>query len=191
MKALGIVLACLLGLLCLAVVGRLVAGLRSGAGRGAATVTIGRPPAQVFLWLEDHERTKKWVAGLVSIEEDPGTAGRVGSRARMVVEMGKERTEMVSEVTALERPKRLEFILHSVPENAPSGFTERVRYQLEEQPGGATRLTLSGETKYRGAMLRLMEPIISKLAQKKLTEDLARLKSLTEAEPVQPAGGVQ
>jgi hypothetical protein len=48
---------------------------------------------------------------------------------------------------------------------------------------GKTRLRFEVKTKYLGFLPRLFEPFITPAANKKLNEDLQRMKQLLDAEP--------
>lgn len=162
----------------------LIAGQRTDAGRIVARLEIERPPAEVFRHIEDTELLQKWtgLAGIEALSEGP--LG-VGARARMTVEARGRRTDLESEVTAVERGRLLAFVLRTTGE-APLKFTEQVRYQLEERDGG-TRLTVTGDTHYEGLVARLLEPLITPSAQRELERQLARLKAQVESAPAGPA----
>ena len=88
--------------------------------------------------------------------------------------MGNERRVMEVEITALRPNERLEAKVTS------DGFMVDVRYILS-QKDGQTRVTYIGDAKYTKLPLRLMEPIITPMAQQKLEDDFARLKEMVEA----------
>jgi uncharacterized protein YndB with AHSA1/START domain len=163
------------------VLGLYVFGFRPGAGQNSATVEIHRPAAQVWRYLNDDDLVMKWVSGLKEIRhKTPGVTG-ARNRFEMTEEMNGRRTDMVMEITAFDPPKHIAFEISSL-EGASPGFTETGEYVLTEA-NGTTQLTLSGSSKYFPFWVQLMEPIITPSAQKKLEGDLARLKSLVEAEP--------
>lgn len=173
----------LLGLLSLAValivigvVVLLALGKRDEAGRNTATIQIERPPAQVFPWVTEPDRLQQWIGGLV--ESAPLTAEglKVGARSREVVVVGNTRHEMETTITDLESPSRL------VVEIKAEGFKVDARYDLVES-GGGTFLSYACISRYEHPLARLMEPLVTREAQKKIEADLARLKGLVEAEP--------
>jgi uncharacterized protein YndB with AHSA1/START domain len=168
-------------LVVIVVLGLYLYGFRPGGGQNSATVEIHRPAAQVWRYLSDDDLVMKWVSGLKEIRhKNPGVAG-TGARFEMTVEMDGQRTDMVMEITAFDAPKHIGFRLNSAEGVSPA-FTETGEYVLTEA-NGTTQLTLSGSSKYFPFWVQLMEPMITPAAQKKLEGDLARLKSLVEAEP--------
>ena len=87
-----------------------------------------------------------------------------------------------------ERGRRFELeteITRYVPNEAlqaritSKGFETLSTYRLQEG-GGRTRLTSTLESKYSMILARLLAPIVTREAQKKLEADLARLKQLVE-----------
>ena len=175
------IVAAVVAVIVLAVLGLWLAGFRKGAGRNSATVEIFRPPAQTWRYLTNDDLVKKWVSGLTEIRHlTPGVEG-VGNRFEMTVVMDGERTDMVMAITAYVPNRQIAFKLESF--GSPSmGFIETGEYAIVEQDRH-TLLTLTGTSKYYPFRLQLMEPLITPSAQKKLVGDLARLKSLVEAEP--------
>jgi uncharacterized protein YndB with AHSA1/START domain len=157
---------------------------RPGAGLNDVEITIDRPPSQVFAWFTDVDRVKQWVGGLTetSVLGSP-TESRVhaGSRLRMTMVLDGERTNLDEEVTLLDAPKRL--ILRLEPSEGAAtakAFTEKADWTFEDL-GGRTTVHVVARTQYRG-LIALMEPWITSAAEKKLTEDLVRLKNVVEAE---------
>jgi uncharacterized protein YndB with AHSA1/START domain len=180
------VLRILLGLaamVVLAVAALWLAGLRSDAGHSAAEVVIDRPPAQVFRWLADDDRLKKWIGGLIEIREisTPPNGCEIGKKFRMTEVYKGESVTMEGVTTRFERDRAVSIYVSSVGDPS-NGFTETADYTLTDL-GGKTRLRLEGQAKYLGFAPRLFEPIITPAATKKLNEDLQRLKSMAEAEP--------
>lgn len=145
-------LGALVALLLLAVLVLWLAGFRSSAGYGVATVEINRPASHVWRYLTDDTLVTKWVGGLTEIHPQAGTPAGVGWRARMVVVMDGERFELDWETTAFEEPRHIGFVARS-PAAAGIGFVEKGEYRLEEA-GGRTRLSLAARTEYTGWFAR-------------------------------------
>jgi len=177
------ILGGLVGLCVLAVGGLWLAGMRPGHGKIIAQVVIERPAPQVFLWLTDDERVKKWIGGLTEIRQVSASAdsSEVGRKFRLVEYYNGERVEMEMDVTKFEKDRALSILVSSVGD-PNDGFTETGDYTLSEQDG-KTRLRFEVRTKYTGFVLRLMEPLITPKAKEKLEEDFHRMKELAEAEP--------
>ncbi|HUK51653.1 MAG TPA: SRPBCC family protein [Candidatus Binatia bacterium] len=163
------------------IAGLWLAGMRSGHGHNAGSVVINRPAAQVWRYLSDDELTKKWLPSLSEIRHlTPGVTG-AGEKLLLKESYKGQVVEMMMTMTRVEPPRRMEFTLEGLGDPS-NGFMEKAQYVLEEKDG-KTQVTLSGDTEYYGRFVRLMEPLITPAADKKLGEDLLRLKSIVEAEP--------
>ncbi len=179
MKWIRRVLAVLVLLPVAAVAGLLLAGQRENAGRNSDHIVIDRAPAQVFRHLVESERVRQW-AQLAAIESLPSGSLRPGSRLRLVSETRGQRTTMDAEVTGLEPNRLLTLVTRSAP-GSSVGFSQRAEYRLEER-AGHTRLAVTTDTRYDGAVARLMEPLITRATQSQLEETLVRLKQQVEGE---------
>jgi uncharacterized protein YndB with AHSA1/START domain len=161
----------------------LVTLLAMGGGRGEseleASVEIARPARVVFNWITEPTRVKSWVGWMVEIQSLTPGAPAVGSREVWVMEdrnNGNQRMNIAAEITRLEPERLLETRLE-----AAEGFTGTVTYELQPIDGERTRLRYRGAYKFNHWLARLFEPVISRSAQQKLDEDLARLKQRAEA----------
>ena len=181
MKWVWRILGGIAALVVLCVAGLWLYGLRPSHGRNSTSIEINRPAAEVWRYITTDELTKKWVGGLEEIRHTtPGVTG-AGEKLYLVESYEGERFPMEMSIERVSAPRELTFLIISVGDPSNS-FTERGGYVLEERDG-RTRVTLSAQTDYRGVLPRLMEPIITKQADAKLADDLARLKSLVEAAP--------
>ncbi|HTE60684.1 MAG TPA: SRPBCC family protein, partial [Solirubrobacteraceae bacterium] len=74
--------------------------------RCESTVTIGKPPAEVFPWLLDADKVPKWMSGLQAYEPlEPGPL-HVGSRIRQELTVSGQHLSFELEVTELDPPRR-------------------------------------------------------------------------------------
>jgi uncharacterized protein YndB with AHSA1/START domain len=183
MKWVWRILGGLVALFVLAVVGLWLAGMRPGHGQVIAQIVIDRPAPQVFRWLTDDERVKKWIGGLGELRQvsAPSDSGEVGKKFRIIETYKDQRVEMEMEVTKYERNRALSILVSSVGDPS-SGFTETGDYTLTEE-NGKTRLRFDVRTKYIGFVPRLFEPLITPQAKEKLEDDFRQLKGFAEAEP--------
>ena len=142
--------------------------------RNEASIEIAAAPAEVFPWLAASERRCEWMGALT--ESEPLTEGspEVGSRFRDVFEDLGRRVELEAEIVDLEPPHAMTVQLVSKVFDATSS------QRLEELEGGRTRLTAVIETEYRQRAARLVAPVVTRHAQRRLEQDLARLKELVE-----------
>ncbi len=181
MKWVRRILAVLVALPVLAVIGLLLAGQREGAGRNTERLAIARPPSQVYRHLVNPDLLRQWT-GLAEVEVMGAAEVATGSRLRLVSEARGQRTSMEAEVTGAEPGRLLTLAVRTAP-GAPVGFSQRVEYRLEERSGD-TRLAVTSDTRYEGAVARLFEPLITRAVQKQLEASLELLRLQVEAEPV-------
>jgi uncharacterized protein YndB with AHSA1/START domain len=180
MKWVRRILFVVIGLPALAVLALLAAGQRASAGRNVDRIAIARPPAQVFRQFEDDRLLKGWT-GVVEAKRLTEGPLRQGSRWRLVSEARGQRTTLEGEVTALEPGRRIALALKTSP-GAAVGFSQLAEYRFEEK-SGETRLTVTTDTRYEGAVTRLLEPMITRALQGQLELNLVRLRAQAEAEP--------
>jgi uncharacterized protein YndB with AHSA1/START domain len=170
----------LVGVVLLAVIVLLALGGGRGESSLVASVDIGRPAHVVYTWISQPERLKSWVGWLVDIHSL--TPGEVGAGARQVWVMedrnnNNQRMDIHTEMTRVEPGRVLVANL-----TAKEGFTGDVTYELQPLDAGSTRLLYRASYKFDHWLAKLMEPLITRSAQQKLEEDLARLKQKAEAE---------
>ncbi|MGB8593600.1 MAG: SRPBCC family protein [Candidatus Acidiferrales bacterium] len=166
-------------------IGLLMLGrFRPNRGHIVAEIEIDRPTAQVFPWISQKDLILKWFGGLSEMAEiSPGTnGGKIGERFHLT-EFDREedvKLEMEMTVTDFVPNERLGMEIESVgdPDN---GFVETAEYSLKSDDGH-TQLTCEIHTKYHGRLPEVLEPFITAAARKKVERDLARLKSLAEAQ---------
>jgi len=143
--------------------------------RCESTVTIGKPPPEVFPWLVEADKVPQWMSGLQVYEPlEPGPL-RIGSRIRQELTVSGQHLRFELEVTELDAPRR------AVLRFEGSGFKAANEYSVGDADGGA-RVTwvISGDTTSFKA--RLIAPMVQAKLQEKLDGDLVRLRSLLEGE---------
>lgn len=168
-----------LALLVVAVVVLLAIGGGRGESRLAATVDIDRSAPVVFEWVTRPERLKSWVGWLIEVRTQSPSATEVGSQQVWVMEdrnNNNQRMDIHSEVIRLDPDRLL-----TTRQRAAEGFTGEVTYELQPLDASRTRLTYRAEYHFEHWLARLLGPIITRSAQQKLEEDLARLKQQAEA----------
>ena len=170
-------LALVTGLAALAVLLLLAMKLRPGEGRNDADVEIARPPEVVFAYLVEPAKLRQWIGWLTDVRpEAPGPDG--APRDVWVMADPKMRQPMLlrNRFTALEPPRVLE-----VETGVPGTFLGTIRYELTALDGGRTRLTYRSHFTYGPWLFKLLEPLVTPQAQKKLVDDLGKLKAAAEA----------
>lgn len=153
-------------------------GRRSDAGVVRSSVTIHRPPRELWSWLTEAERLLAWVGWLEEIRPvEPGDADGLGARDVFVMNdpQMKELVELYAVTRTLRKYDRIDVDL-----SARMGFEGSVRYALTDLGDGATRLDCEGRFRFLRWFARLMEPRVTPQAQRQLELDLERLKELAE-----------
>jgi uncharacterized protein YndB with AHSA1/START domain len=141
----------------------------------AHTVALPGPPEAVFPWLLEPERVPRWTGHLETYERiDDGPIG-TGSRFRETLVLSGSRYTVELEVTRYDPPTGAESRF------ATNGVQLHNTYVLEAG-GGGTRLTQSLDAKATSFGARMIIPVVQPRLERKLTEDLERLKSVLEAE---------
>lgn len=142
--------------------------------RNEHSLEIAAAPAEIFPWLAASERRCEWMGALTESEPLTEGAPEVGSRFRDVFEDLGQWVELEAEVVELDPPHAMTVHLVSKVFDATSS------QRLEELEGGRTRLTAVIETEYKQRAARIAAPVVTRHAQRRLEQDLARLKELVE-----------
>lgn len=114
------------------------------------TVTINRPPNDVFAFFANHANDRRWRPAVLEIAEVAG--GNPGTRIRQIVKgPGGRGVAADIEVTANEPPTRYAFRVVAGPVRprgefrfTPSGAGTDVHFALDAELGGLKRLLMSG-----------------------------------------------
>jgi uncharacterized protein YndB with AHSA1/START domain len=139
------------------------------------TVTISRPPQDVFDYLADGTHNRDWRDGVVEISRTSAGDGQGATYRQVMAGPGGRRIDGDYRVTVFDPPRRLEFVVTAGPAR-PTGV-----FELSEA-AGSTRLRFSLDLKPSGA-LRLMTPMITRQLQREVAQ-LDNLKAILE----RPAG---
>ena len=181
MKWLLVAVVSLVALVLAALLALYLLRFRDGAGRIEHSIEIDRPASDVWRWLVEPEKQKRWVSWLTEVHEHGAGGPGPGAEVTWILidpTMNDQRVEIHAEYTAFE-PARLS----ALRLESPGMFTGTVRYELTDLDDGRTQLRHVGEFEYRTAFARLFEPLVTPQARRKAVDDVGRLKSLAEAEP--------
>ncbi|MDQ3857005.1 MAG: SRPBCC family protein [Actinomycetota bacterium] len=143
--------------------------------RNEHTVEIDRPPADVFPHLIASEQRLAWMGALTESAQVTEGEPQFGTRFRDVFEDHGQRIEIDAEVVEWKPNERLATRLRG------SAFEATARQNLEEIDG-RTRLVTTIDTEYKSRIARLMAGVVTRHAQRRLEEDLVRLKQIVERE---------
>jgi carbon monoxide dehydrogenase subunit G len=143
--------------------------------RCESTVTVDKPPAEVFPWLLDADKVPRWMTGLQVYEPlDPGPL-RVGSRIRQELSVSGRQLRFELHVAELDAPRR------AVLGFEGSGFKAANEYTVVESGSGSSvTWVIAGDTTSFKA--KLIAPMVQAKLQEKLETDLARLRALLAGE---------
>jgi uncharacterized protein YndB with AHSA1/START domain len=139
------------------------------------SITIRRPPSEVFAFLRDKDKypQKKDSPVLVLEQVTPGAPG-VGTHYREVVQMMPfVRGEFLSVITRFEPDEHLEEDFEG------AGFKGHLAYQFLPEDDG-TRL-IQRETMSAQGLLKVLEPIIQRMFFRHLQERLEAIKAFLES----------
>jgi carbon monoxide dehydrogenase subunit G len=132
------------------------------------SVELSQPPEAVFPWLLEEDKVPQWTSDLQSYAVD-GTLAR-GAHVRQTLDLAGG-LKLDLEITEYDPPRGAETRFET------NGVKITSVYILE--PAGAgTRLTQTLDAKAGGLTARMLIPIVQGRLEKKLTEDLERLRGV-------------
>jgi len=168
-----------LGLLLLVIAGGLwLAGRRASAGHLHSEIEVKRPAAEVWDWVSEPEKMKQWVSWLVDVRTDDMGHGGVGVKRVLVMRdenNGGQLMEIQGTCTEYTPPNLLRMNLV-----VPGAFDGTQAYRVTDLGNGSSRLEIDSQFHFGNPFAKLMEPVITPSAQKKMRRDIARLKQLAE-----------
>jgi len=178
LKWIGIVVA---ALIILPLVTLLVLGHRSGAGTLQASIEMNASPEQVWAWIDDGDKLKQWVSWLVEVKY-PDAQKTHGVGATRVLVMKDENNggmlmEIAGKCSEYTPPSKMTVQLS----DDQGMFSGEQTYQLVDLGSGRTRMDVHSQFRFAQWFAKLMEPLITPQAEKKMVADAARLKSLVES----------
>jgi len=141
------------------------------------TIEIDRPPADVWPWLEEPEKQKQWMKGLLSNEPLEDARGP-GSRFRMRIKEGRRESGYEGEVVAREPERRLAVKLEGGC--FPKDMAMHVDYRLTDL-GGRTRLDYECGAEVPGFWMRLMAGLFKVFGKMQAKSFLRELKRRVES----------
>ena len=124
------------------------------------SIEISLPRERVVQLLADPQQLPKWLRGLVLHEPLLGTHGQVGTKSRVVMQMGKRKIECTETITRRE-PVELngissESVVHFEREIVGEGMWSAVRDRLTEMGPQTTLWQSESEFRFSGLPMRLV-----------------------------------
>jgi uncharacterized protein YndB with AHSA1/START domain len=132
------------------------------------SVELSQPPEAVFPWLLEEDKVPQWTGDLQSYSVD-GALG-AGTRVRQTLDLAGG-LKLDLEITEYDPPRGAETRFET------NGVKITSVYILEPA-GTGTRLTQTLDAKAGGLTARMLIPIVQGRLEKKLTEDLERLRGV-------------
>jgi uncharacterized protein YndB with AHSA1/START domain len=134
----------------------------------AHSVELSQPPEVVFPWLLEEDKVPRWTSDLQSYSVDGALGAGTHVRQTLSVAGGLKLD--------------LEIVQYNPPRGAETRFeTNGVKVTSEyilEPAGAGTRLTQTLDARAGGLTGRMLIPIVQGRLEKKLTEDLERLRGV-------------
>jgi uncharacterized protein YndB with AHSA1/START domain len=139
------------------------------------SIEIGRPPADVFAYLDQLERHTEWQGNLVDAKVQTEGPPRVGTRVLETRRVPGGPRDFTYEVTEHDPPRRVAFRVVDGPVRPVGTVTVE-----PVDDGSRSRVTL--ELDFEGHGLgKLFAPMARRSAAKTVPQDQARLKQRLEA----------
>jgi len=141
--------------------------------RMSETVSISKPPGDVFRFVADLRNFPEWRANLASSAVVSETWTDVGARCDEQIQMGPRKIPASCEITTFSAGRRFSFRAVS------PGLVYDGNVVVEPEAGGST-FTLSGEVRLSGP-LRLLQPVIRARMRDGVRREAAAVKARVEA----------
>jgi uncharacterized protein YndB with AHSA1/START domain len=139
------------------------------------TITVARPPQEVFDYLADGTHNSEWRAGVLEIERTSAAAGEGATYRQVLAGPGGRRIDGDYRITAFEPPRRIEFQVTAGPAR-PIGV-----FELSEQASQSTRVRFALDFTPSGPM-KLMSAMITRTMRREVAQ-LDNLKAILERTP--------
>lgn len=136
------------------------------------TVTVSRPPQDVFDYLAEGTHNREWRAGVLEISRTSASDGRGATYRQVLAGPGGRRIDGDYQVTVFDPPRRLGFQVTAGPAR-PAGV-----FELSENADQSTRVRFSLDLSPAGLM-KLMTPMITRQMRREVAQ-LDNLKAILE-----------
>ena len=136
-------------------------------------LTIGRPPEDVFPYLEDPEKVVRWQSSVVELSQETEGPRGVGTRIRDVRKLLGRRIESTVEFTEYDPPRTLGLKMKAGP------IPFRVLQTVEPVSVGC-RVTVHAEGEADG-VFKLGSGLAARTGERQMRGDFERLKKLLES----------
>jgi hypothetical protein len=148
------------------------------------SIEIALPRETVVQLLADPRHLPKWLRGLVLHEPLNGTHGQVGTRSRVVLQMGTQRVEATETITRRE-PEDLsripaETVVHYEREIVAPGMWSAARERFTESGPGTTLWESENEYRFSGVLMRVVGLLMPGSFRKQSRQHMEDFKAFAE-----------
>jgi hypothetical protein len=148
------------------------------------SIEIALPRERAVQLLADPEHLSKWLRGLVLHEPLTGVHGQVGTKSRVVMEMGQQKFEGTETITRRE-PVDLhgipsESVVHFEREIVGKGMWSAVRDRLTEAGPETTLWVSENEYRFSGWLMRLVGLLMPGAFRKQSLQHMQDFKAFAE-----------
>jgi len=138
------------------------------------SVTIAKPPAEVWAAITDDTRMKEWLQGFVRMENVQGDPLTVGSKWKLVFLEGDEEIEVFETVTEVKIGETFAFDMETDP------FLGHTTIQLTPA-GDGTTLTATNTVKGKGLLMSAALRIMKGMMESRAQSSYGKLREMVEA----------
>jgi carbon monoxide dehydrogenase subunit G len=131
------------------------------------SIEVSKPPAEVFPWLLEEDKVPRWTSELASYEQ-LGPLGP-GAKVKQVLSFGGSHVTLDVDVTRYEAPQLAETRFSTNGVEITNTF---------EPTGAGSRVTQRVDAKPTSLTARMVIPVVQGRLEKKLADDLERLRSV-------------
>ncbi|MGW4054857.1 SRPBCC family protein [Streptomyces sp. NPDC004779] len=148
------------------------------------SIEIALPRERVVQLLADPAQMPKWLRGLVLHEPLSGVHGQVGTRSRVVLQMGQRNFECTETITRREPSDLSEIpkasVVHFDREIVGEGMWSAVRDRLTEAGPGTTLWASENEYRFSGFLMRLVGLLMPGAFRKQSQQHMRDFKAFAE-----------
>jgi carbon monoxide dehydrogenase subunit G len=148
------------------------------------SAVIEVPPEALWPWLDDPEKCKQWMRGLLDVKQTSPGPKRKGTTAIMLIQEGGRTAEYQETILEYEPNKRFKL---SMAGGCMKDTVLVIDYKLEDL-GNRTRLDYECSAEMKGrAWLKLLAPVFMIFGRIQMKSFFKKLKRLAESEPEEAA----
>ncbi len=148
------------------------------------SIEIALPRERVVQLLADPEHLSQWLRGLVVHEPLSGTHGEVGTKSRVVMQMGQQKFEAIETITRRE-PVDLhgiprESVVHYEREIVGEGMWSAARERFTETGPATTLWESENEFRFSSLLMRLVGFLMPGAFRKQSLQHMQDFKAFAE-----------